>query len=222
MRANLAAYRIDVGVMAQTLELLREALDGARRLGLPSAEALAHSNLCSALARLGRFADALPHGEAAVSGFEAIGDRRLESGSRIYLARAQLGAGQLDQAEQQALRALEVASTATRRADAWTALAEVALARGDAIAALEQSRPALELLEQLGGLDEGESGLWLVVAEAAHGAGRSEDARRAIGNARARLLSRAQAISDPEIRRSFLELVPENAKTLALYAAWGG
>jgi gamma-glutamyltranspeptidase/glutathione hydrolase len=45
---------------------------------------------------------------------------------------------------------------------------------------------------------------------------------RAIADARARLLTTAGRIGDPAYRRSFLEDVPENARTLALAHAWLG
>jgi eukaryotic-like serine/threonine-protein kinase len=61
----------------------------------------------------------------------------------------------------------------------------------------------------------------LVHAEALHATGANDAARRAITAARARLLAIADKIPDPAYRASFLEHVPENARTLAL-AAWVG
>jgi hypothetical protein len=43
---------------------------------------------------------------------------------------------------------------------------------------------------------------------------------RAIADARARLLAIADKIADPDYKPSFLERVPENARTLALADAW--
>ena len=45
-------------------------------------------------------------------------------------------------------------------------------------------------------------------------------ARRTIADARARLLAIAEKIADATYRRSFLERVPENARTLELAGAW--
>jgi hypothetical protein len=60
----------------------------------------------------------------------------------------------------------------------------------------------------------------LVHAEALHASGAQDAARRAIGDAAARLGAMAGRISDPDYRRSFLEDVPENARTLTLARAW--
>jgi hypothetical protein len=60
----------------------------------------------------------------------------------------------------------------------------------------------------------------LVHAEALHATGAHDAARHAIARARARLLAIADKIADPGYRASFLSGVPENARTLALAAAW--
>jgi hypothetical protein len=46
--------------------------------------------------------------------------------------------------------------------------------------------------------------------------------RRAIADARARLLAIAGKIVEPSYRTSFLDDVPENARTLTLARAWLG
>lgn len=56
----------------------------------------------------------------------------------------------------------------------------------------------------------------LIHAEALEAAGEHEASRAAMEEARARLLATAQKIGVPEIRRRFLEDVPEHARTLAL------
>jgi len=62
----------------------------------------------------------------------------------------------------------------------------------------------------------------LARAEALHAAGDAGGAQEAIRIARGRLLSNAEKISSPELRRSFLERVPTNARTLSLAAEWVG
>ncbi|HET7506050.1 MAG TPA: protein kinase [Kofleriaceae bacterium] len=62
--------------------------------------------------------------------------------------------------------------------------------------------------------------LRLVHAEALHATGAHDAARRAIAEARDRLLAVADRITDPAYRRSYLEDVPENARTLALARTW--
>jgi len=58
-------------------------------------------------------------------------------------------------------------------------------------------------------------------AEALHATGAHDAARRALADARARLLAIADKIADPDYKTSFLERVPEHARTLALATALG-
>jgi hypothetical protein len=62
----------------------------------------------------------------------------------------------------------------------------------------------------------------LAHAEALAAAGDQPAACAAITVARARLLAIADRIPDPDYRKSFLEEVPENARTLALASLWLG
>ncbi|HEX7837055.1 MAG TPA: hypothetical protein VF469_06300, partial [Kofleriaceae bacterium] len=62
----------------------------------------------------------------------------------------------------------------------------------------------------------------LAHAEALHATGAHDAARAAIAQARAYLRAVADKIADPGYRVSFLEQVPENARTLALASAWLG
>jgi hypothetical protein len=62
----------------------------------------------------------------------------------------------------------------------------------------------------------------LTHAEALHATGAHDAAARAIAGARARLLAIADKITDPAYKASFLERVPENARTLTLADAWPG
>jgi hypothetical protein len=60
----------------------------------------------------------------------------------------------------------------------------------------------------------------LALAEALRATGDREAARRTIADARTHLLAIADRIPDPAYRQSFLDNVPENARTLALAHAW--
>jgi hypothetical protein len=64
--------------------------------------------------------------------------------------------------------------------------------------------------------------VWVVLtyAEALARAGRTEDARAAILEASELVLDLALRIRDEAYRERFLRQVPENARTLALAAAW--
>ncbi|MFO0549865.1 MAG: protein kinase [Polyangiaceae bacterium] len=220
-RSTVAAACIELGAVSAAALVLREALRASKKAGLSASLALANQNLGLVCFLQGNFADAVAYETAAVNAFAGGGDRRLEAASRMYLARVYAGAKSFDQAEAEALRALEVAGSAPDRAQAWGTLAEIALLRGDPASAIEHSSPALELIAKVGSLEEQESMVRLVYAEALYAANRREEARRAIDAARRRLIERAANISSPLWRSSFLEAVGENARTLALAKAWG-
>jgi hypothetical protein len=61
----------------------------------------------------------------------------------------------------------------------------------------------------------------LSLAEALDAAGDRAGAVAAIGDAARRLLAQAERIPGDALRTSFLERVPEHARTLALARAWG-
>ena len=222
MARTWVAYAfVELGALESAVGVLHEAIEGAKRLGATIATAAAFHNLGNVRLRQGRLSDAIAHEMVAVEAFAANGDRRMESRSRLYVARSHAAARSFEAAEQEALRALEVAGTAPDRALAWATLAQVALSSGDAAAAVEKARPAVELLAQLGALEEGESLLRLVYAEALHESGDTEGARAAIREARDQLHGRAAKIGSPEWRHRFITDVPENARTLALARTWG-
>ena len=86
----------------------------------------------------------------------------------------------------------------------------------------ERDRAALEAmqtLESLGALEEGESFVRLVHVEALDAVGRHEDAVVALEMARDRLLARADRIRDERWRKRFLD-IEENARTLQLVDEW--
>ncbi|MFS8071500.1 MAG: hypothetical protein ACMG6S_34450, partial [Byssovorax sp.] len=67
-------------------------------------------------------------------------------------------------------------------------------------------------------IEDGESLIRLVDAEAHAAGGELATARAAARDAEARLRARAARVQDPALRASFLERVPENARTTALAA----
>jgi predicted ATPase len=90
------------------------------------------------------------------------------------------------------------------------------LEQGRASEALAAASEAYSLLASLGSIEEGESLVRLLYAEALAAAGRASDFAKAITEARDRLLARATKISDPGWRERFLTSVSENARTLSL------
>jgi hypothetical protein len=143
--------------------------------------------------------------------------------------------GLLEGAEREARAAVEILAIAPpARAYALAILAQALLAlrsQGDraprpaaelAAEALGVACEAMALLESLGFLEEGETLVRLAHAESLAATGNVAAARTAIATARSKLVARAAKIKDESRRKSFLERVPENARTLALAGAWSG
>jgi tetratricopeptide (TPR) repeat protein len=130
--------------------------------------------------------------------------------------------GHLAAAEREARAALELLATVPLDQIAATAtLAAILLAEGRAGDALSAARGAMEQCASIRacGFFRG-AFLRLVHAEALFAAGEREAARGAIKEGRARLFANADKIREPALRQSFLEDVPENARTLELARGW--
>ena len=107
------------------------------------------------------------------------------------------------------------------RAHALATLAGILLRRGEAPAALVKAREAMEILESLEGVEEGEALIRLVYILALQQTGNAKEARMRTVEAQRRLRVRSERIIDPKWKRSFLHNVPENAATMALPADEG-
>src|SRR6185436_18879598 len=94
--------------------------------------------------------------------------------------------------------------------------ARVALARGQVGAAVALATEGIAILDELGGIDEGEVLMRLTLAEVLHAAGRLEDAGAALRRAHERLAEVLSPIQRPELRRSCLTNIPEHARTAEL------
>jgi tetratricopeptide (TPR) repeat protein len=223
-RVNVGYAYMQVGAYREAEGALREAIIAAERMGLAMATASAKHNLGLAVARQGRVAEGVEVERQALAASITQGDRRLEGGSRTYLAAMLALSGDLEEAVVEARTAAEVSrASPPARAYALATLAHVSFLRGEAAEGAARAAEAMELLESMGGeMEEGESLVRLVHAEALDASGDREAAGWAIGAARSRLLERAQRISDPAWRESFLRSVPENMRTLALAREWTG
>ncbi|HVK77242.1 MAG TPA: protein kinase [Kofleriaceae bacterium] len=219
-RERLGYAYLEVGDHQAAAALLTEAIATATRLGLGNVAATARHNLGLTLARLHRFDEAQTIEAEAIAAFRASGNRRMEGASLEYLALILLEAGDPVAAERAAREALAIASAEPvlplNQAESLAIVARALLAQGRGDEAVILARRGLEQLDSLGGIDDGEAIIRLTWAEALAAAGRTAEAAAAGLRARARLLERAAAISDPALRASFLERVPENARTLAL------
>jgi hypothetical protein len=79
----------------------------------------------------------------------------------------------------------------------------------------------MQILQALRSVAPCDAFIRLTFAEALLASGDPDAARAALAAARDRLLSKADKIRAPDLRRSFLEAIPDHARTLALADAWG-
>ncbi len=112
-----------------------------------------------------------------------------------------------------AVRLLASAPSLLGWAEAVSSRAVLAAGRIDE--AIASATRAHEILVRLGGMLQGEALGPLMLAEALHAAGRDDEARAAMSDARARLDRRTERLALPEWRSSFLA-IPDNARTLEL------
>ncbi|MBK7581523.1 MAG: protein kinase [Myxococcales bacterium] len=212
-RVNLGYAESLLGLYEPAERHLREALATANELRLHNASAMAKNNLGLVLMRRGRLPEAELVEREAVDAFSSFGDVRMAAASRAYLGWILLELGQLEAAETEAEAAAAGSSSLGRvRAYALAVGARVALVRGDLTLALERAREAMELLESVG-VEEGELMVRLAWVDALRGVGELERAKLALTAAEARVRELAEQISDPELRRAFLDDVPEHART---------
>jgi tetratricopeptide (TPR) repeat protein len=210
-----------LGAHDRATRVLRDAVLAAERMGLKHAAASARQTLGLATGLLGAVAEGVALLVEARTVLVAQGNARLVGGCHEGLARFKVALGDLDGAEADARAAIDAQKDLpASRASTFAHLALVLLAKGrvtEAMAAADEGRRALE---RPSGGDKGESLIRLVHAEALYAGREVGEAKVAIASARDRLLERAEKISDPDWRKSFLVNVPDHSRTLALATAW--
>jgi hypothetical protein len=216
-RGNVGYALQELGDYAGAAAVMREALSQAEALGVHSSAGMIRHNLGLAVAFAGSLDEGRALEEEALRGFVAQGHRRLEGFARAYLARIGSRAGEHEAAAREAAQAVVLLGEAEpSRAFALAVQAEALGAAGKAAAAREAASEAMALLEKLGGLEEGDGLIRLMDAETRLASGDREGAARAVAEASRRMRERAAKISDATLRASFLEGVPEHARTRAL------
>jgi len=145
-----------------------------------------------------------------------------EAHGRWALAEVLRRKGDLDGAEREIQIALGMAMPLEQPGVLATRSA-LCLVQGRTEAALAAAEDALTRETTMGGCGMFRGAVVrLAHAEALHATGAHAAAGHTIAGARARLLAIAGKIADPGYKTSFLEHVPENARTLALARAWLG
>lgn len=220
-RADAGYERLLLGDAEGALGACQSSLAQSERMGLESVALQCLHNGGLALLRLGRLDEALDYEQRAVQGYAKVKDWRLQGASHAYLSLIHLARGDQDVAEVEArMGAGLMAETPSTHAFGLACLARVLLARGKLDEALATAAEAHAELEAAGQVEDGAHLIRLTFAEALHAAGRLAEAREAIARARDQVDETAAKIHDPTHRRSFVERVPENARTLELAQRW--
>jgi tetratricopeptide (TPR) repeat protein len=228
IRARIELYNsyfdlVELGAYDDARRGLQAIHEWAGRRNLMSLVWLSRGLLAETLSRVGRAAEAIPALREIADEFRRNQSGRKEGATLIALGRAYLILGALDDAERELRRAIDVLEKNGRPIlpPALASLARVELERGRPDAALALTRRAISEAESLGGLESGESIMYLTHAEALWHSGARGEARAAICFARDRIEGLAARIADPYLQRSYREAVEENARTIALAAEWG-
>lgn len=220
-QVNIGFAQLTMGLYDDAEATLRAALIIAEQMRIDDTRDTAKQNLSLALAHKAALDEAHALARSTAELFEQRGQRRMAAMSRLYLAAILLLDGDLTSAESEAHTAFALSPEGTSvQCESQIILARVLLARGQTGQALDLATQAMHSMQVLGGLEEHEALVYLVHAEALHASGEIERAREVIVVARERLLDRAAKIDRPDWRRSFLENVPDHARTLELARRW--
>jgi eukaryotic-like serine/threonine-protein kinase len=221
MQVSAALTRTLLGEYDVAEAAIRSALIPAERMGLNVVTLTGKLRLGRVLLQRGALDEARALEEEMIAVFVAGDSRWSESEARSCLAEILLGMGDLEGAAREAeLSARMSEKMLPLRCSTLSVLAGVWLARGYPAEALSAAEEASEVLGRLGTLHDGEAKVRLMLAEARFATGAIEQGRRALAEARERLLARAARLRSEALRKSFLERVPENARTLALAKEW--
>jgi tetratricopeptide (TPR) repeat protein len=221
-RHAVGAGLYQFGMYDESEKHLRQTLEDANRMGLQATALAAKHVLGADLSRQGSLLEAIRVEREAVDGFKALGDRIYEASARVYLGLMLRLLGRLDDAEAEVRIGVALLQEMPPfLATAYAVLATIELERGNLAPALELDAHALRLYEAAQGVViDGEAFVHLALAEALEAAGDKAGARAAITVARDRLMLRADKIQNRAWRRSFLDKIRENARTLARAGEW--
>lgn len=213
-RLNASVLEAELGLYEDAEAHLRDALEEAQRIGLAIVVDAARTNLGNVLALRGQHEEAREALGQALESLRDRGDRRFLGALHGYFARAWLAADRPAEAEGHARLSVEhLRDFAPTHPWALAVLAETLLARGQADEARKAAERALGIVESGAPVEMGE-GLVRWVHVASLDATGDDGAGAAARRAAEALRERAQGITDPTWRESFLERIPAHAATL--------
>jgi hypothetical protein len=220
VRLSAVHARIECGVF-DSEEEVRRAIESARKARATSVLSWAFAVLAYILYRTGATEESVRLFAESIAIYESSGERRLSQMLRGLRGRGLIALGRLDEAEAEARAAIDaLARFPPGRAGVLATLAHALLAAGRTDEAREAARDAHEIVARLGRIGYAETYVRLVHAETLEAVGAHEAARRAIAEARDVVVAAAERMSTDALRRSFRERIVENARILALAAAW--
>jgi class 3 adenylate cyclase len=213
-----------LGDLTQGRRDLEAALQMLRAVGDRLTESNSLSHLSEVAYWHGEEMRALTLARSALDIAVSARSRDLEVWARINLGHAELALGRLAAARQVFSEARVVAQeieVATQH-DASAGLAQVALAEGDADAALAAIQPVLDLVAAGGSLDHGAENPRLVELSCHQALARASDPRAGewLQRAHVSLMARADAIGDAALRQGFLNNIPHHREIVAAWANW--
>jgi serine/threonine protein kinase/tetratricopeptide (TPR) repeat protein len=212
--AGAGFFLLELGCLPRGEAILRRTIERSVELGLEHLCAVARHNLGRRIGETGRLDEGLELEHLALASFGRHGNQRMTGLTQCHIAWLLLLAGRTAAAAEHAEQAVEgLGEHPAARPIAFAMRAQVRMKAGAADAAVEDARLALDGLEYLGQVQEGESLIRLTWAEALAAAGRQDEARVAILVAQRWLTVRANLIADRELRASFRSNVLENART---------
>ncbi len=216
--AHIGVDRWQIGAHERAEESLRSALDAAGHRG--HLGAFAAVNLAWTLADAGRLAKAHTSLAVAADPKNPLWVRTVAGAALAEILRRK---GDHEGADREATTALSLPGISPLYRTAILATQAAArLQRGRAAEALDLVRRARAEREALRVHGFREAFVRLVHVEALLGVGDVGGARTPLSRAYARLLVCSSKIGDPALRASFLERIPEHARTLALARQWLG
>ncbi|HEY1956567.1 MAG TPA: protein kinase [Polyangiaceae bacterium] len=217
-RAVVAYGLLEVGDWAASARAGRAVIAEASQMDLRSVVAMTKQNAGFALAFAGERDEGIRMLREAAAESAAQGHARMAGGAHLYLAIVHAESGELDAALAELERALEALRSAPpARAHALAVLARVRIDRGEIAEGKRAADEALAVLDSLGGVDSGETDVYLAAARAKLASGEEASGRAVLKRGRDRLRARAAKLGDAE-RTTFLEHVPANVALLALAA----
>jgi tetratricopeptide (TPR) repeat protein len=212
--SNLGYTYVLLGLAEKSLPVLERALDLAESVGAHRIGGYAGLNLALAQIRLGSLPAARKFLDALLPKFEALKDVFAQASTHAYSALALEAGGEPGPAAgrfQRALDLLRSIGAPGYASDVLAGLARCALAQGQPEAARQYAVQLWETLQLKGPIGM-EFPVWayLTCAEVFQAVGDTEDSLAAAQAGYTELSVRADKISDPAWRRSFLENIPEH------------